>query len=398
MEQRAAARRPGIVFFAPAYAGAISIHDNSFSNSDAGIRTSGVPGTDLIGEPVSVDGNSFSAVGNPILVTIPGSIYATDSLVNGVSVPSAFHGGPDANSFVGTAGADAVYGNGGDDTLNGGAGNDLLDGGAGSDTAVLSGTRLNYSFASDSNGVTVTDGTANRDGTDTLVAIEKVQFADRTFTLDAIVNNVAAKIGDMTRSDVDENSGQGTLIGTVQATDANLEGGDFLTYELLDNAGGLFAIDATNGAVTVLDQSELDAEQGQSYDIIVRVTDAGGETTDKKFTITINDLDEFDISKPIDADGAANTIAENSAVGSLVGIDVNAVDEDATTNIVSYALEDSAGGRFTIDAETGRGADGAVAQLREATSHNIIVRAFSTDGSSNAQVFTVNVTNVNEAP
>ena len=45
---------------------------------------------------------------------------------------------------------------------------------------------------------------------------------------------------------VDENLPAGTVVGTVSAADAAT---DTLTYTLVDNAGGLFAIDAATGVI-----------------------------------------------------------------------------------------------------------------------------------------------------
>ena len=50
--------------------------------------------------------------------------------------------------------------------------------------------------------------------------------------------------------------------------------------------------------------------------------------------------------------GAANTVAENAANGTAVGITALATDADAGTTI-SYSLTDNAGGRFAINATTG---------------------------------------------
>ena len=79
------------------------------------------------------------------------------------------------NVLTGGTGNDTLFGAGGDDTLNGEAGNDI---------AVLSGVRADYTITAISGGWTVTDKTAGRDGTDTLVGVEQLRFSDGTlFTL-----------------------------------------------------------------------------------------------------------------------------------------------------------------------------------------------------------------------
>ena len=97
-------------------------------------------------------------------------------------------------------------------------------------------------------------------------------------------------------------------------------------------------------------------------------------------------------SVPTDANAAANTVAENAATGTVVGVTALATDADAGTTI-SYSLTDNAGGRFAINATTGvvTVANGSLLDYETATSHNITVLATSSDGSTNTATFTVNV-------
>ena len=92
---------------------------------------------------------------------------------------------------------------------------------------------------------------------------------------------------------VAENAASGTLVGMALTTDATAN--DSFTYQLLDDAGGRFAIDAVTGEVTVLDGSLLDYEQSQSHDITIVVTDFAGESLEKSFTILLTDMAEVQI-------------------------------------------------------------------------------------------------------
>ncbi|WP_439472329.1 beta strand repeat-containing protein [Brevundimonas sp.] len=78
-------------------------------------------------------------------------------------------GNAENNTITGGAGHDTLAGLGGDDTLVGGAGNDL---------ALLQGVRANYVFTRIEGGWRVVDSVAARDGTDTLLGIEAVRFAN----------------------------------------------------------------------------------------------------------------------------------------------------------------------------------------------------------------------------
>jgi hypothetical protein len=99
-----------------------------------------------------------------------------------------------------------------------------------------------------------------------------------------------------------------------------------------------------------------------------------------------------------DANAAANSLAENSANGSLVGITASASDADATTNAITYSLDDSAGGRFAINSSTGvvTVANSSLLNYESAISHQVTIRATSADGSFSTQVFTINLTDVDE--
>ena len=83
-----------------------------------------------------------------------------------------------ANVLRGGAGDDRFWARDGDDRLEGGAGNDLLTGGDGTDIAVFSDVRAAYEIVPTETGHVVTHLVAAGDGTDTLVGIEALQFAD----------------------------------------------------------------------------------------------------------------------------------------------------------------------------------------------------------------------------
>ena len=69
-------------------------------------------------------------------------------------------------------------------------------------------------------------------------------------------------------------------------------------------------------------------------------------------------------------------------------------------SVFTYALLDNAGGRFAIDASTGviRVADGASLDFETASSLGISVRVTDQTGLSLDKSFTINVSDVNEAP
>ena len=192
-----------------------------------------------------------------------------------------------------------------------------------------------------------------------------------------------------------ENAANSTAVG-VNAFADDPDGTDTVSYALDDNAGGRFAIHATTGVVTVA--GGINREAAGTYDITVRATSSDTSTTTRTFTITIGDVDEFDVTAPADSNGAANAVDENAANGSAVGITASASDADATTNTISYSLTDNAGGRFAIHSSTGvvTVANGSLLDREAAATHNITVRATSADGSTADSTFTIDLNDFDE--
>ena len=106
------------------------------------------------------------------------------SIAYGVTIENAV-GSTGNDMIVGNDVANVLRGGAGDDVLQGNGGNDTLDGGDGTDTAAYASAAANYDWWRNADGTwTVDDGrTAPVDGTDTLISVEKLQFADATVTL-----------------------------------------------------------------------------------------------------------------------------------------------------------------------------------------------------------------------
>jgi Ca2+-binding RTX toxin-like protein len=87
---------------------------------------------------------------------------------------------------------DTIFGGAGNDVITGGIGNDFIDGGPGIDTAVYSGKISDYTFSFVGNEIIVSDKVAGRDGTDTLINIEYLRFADTTVSTSSLVASHSA--------------------------------------------------------------------------------------------------------------------------------------------------------------------------------------------------------------
>ena len=88
---------------------------------------------------------------------------------------------------------------------------------------------------------------------------------------------------------------------------------------------------------------------------------------------------------------------EGAANGTAVGVTAAANDVD-TIDSVTFSLDDDAGGRFAIDSVSGvvTVANGALLDREAAASHDIVVRALSSDGTSSVALFTIAIGDVDE--
>jgi hypothetical protein len=194
-------------------------------------------------------------------------------------------------------------------------------------------------------------------------------------------------------------------VGQVLATDAGP-----VKYSLGSGSDAAqFEISETGALSFIAQQGKnYEAETGaRTYTVPVIATDAAGTASaPKSIVVTLTDVDEFDVTKPSDTNTAANTIAENSAVGSPVGVTASASDADATTNTVTYKLVTAAGADYTgtefaIGASTGVVSVAGPIDFEAATpaTRTLYVKATSADNSSQvSDAIVVAVTNVNEAP
>ena len=207
--------------------------------------------------------------------------------------------------------------------------------------------------------------------------------ADSTLTVN--LNDVdefdtgAVTDSNATANTVAENAGVGTAVGlTGLATDADATNNS-ITYSLDDNAGGRFAIHGTTGLVTV--NAALDYETATSHSVTIRATSSDGSFSTQSFTIAVTDVNESGIGAISDTDAAADTVLENAANGTSVGLTAFASDPDGT-DTVSYSLDDDASGRFAIHATTGVVTVAGGINREVAGTYNITVRATSSDTST----------------
>ena len=207
---------------------------------------------------------------------------------------------------------------------------------------------------------------------------------------------------------ISEDAAAGTAVGiSAAASDAD-DTNNTISYSF-DNdsqtsADNLFSIASDTGIVTLTNSNSLDYETATSHDIVIKATSSDGSSATHTFTVAVTDVDEFDVSFDIepDADSSPNQISEDTAAGTAVGITASASDDDGTSNTISYSFtndsQTSADNLFSIASDTGivTLTNSNSLDYETATSHDIAVKASSSDGSSATHTFTVAVTDVDE--
>ena len=138
----------------------------------------------------------------------------------------------------------------------------------------------------------------------------------------------------------------------------------------------------------------LDHEDTSSYDLTVTATDAGGLSIDTPLTVNVTDVNEG----PTDINWSNDTIAENSAAGTVVAnIEITDVDEGD-----SHTVELSGEGAENFEIVDGQlvVAEGADLDFETATSHDLTLTVTDTGGNVATETVSINVTDVieNQAP
>jgi Ca2+-binding RTX toxin-like protein len=205
----------------------------------------------------------------------------------------------------------------------------------------------------------------------------------RTFTIAVADVNEAPGIAGLDSGEIAEDASEGAVVGTVGASDP--DGGDALTFTLTDDADGRFVIDAQTGIVRLAEGAALDFESMMQHDIEVEVTDAGGLSATRAFTIAVTNVNEQPVTQAL----SSNHVIEGAADGTVIGT-VSALDPDGD-GALTFALSDDAGGRFAIDPDTGviTVADGSLLDYDEADEHGIEVTVTDPGGLSHVATYII---------
>ena len=182
--------------------------------------------------------------------------------------------------------------------------------------------------------------------------------------------------------------------------------GEAMTFSLVDDAGGRFAL-TSDGLLIVQNPALVDHEAATSHTIRVRVADVHGVWTEKDFTVTVGNWNEVN-SLPATH---AMSVDENVAIGTLVGT-VTASDPDSAGDVFGQqryyfwdgmnATGTSADGRYSIDVLSGQIKTNAALDYEAgnaSVAYTVIARDNAGQAGYNqtASTVTIGIANRNEA-
>ncbi|WP_162806225.1 beta strand repeat-containing protein [Sphingosinicella terrae] len=318
-----------------------------------------------------------------------------DTLTGGAG-QDELDGGRDNDSLDGGEGHDILQGGDGNDSLTGGGGNDIIDGGNGFDTAYYSGSIFEYSFYGPLFGIMaiVHAGGAGADGSDLLVRVERLVFADAV--IDLTGNNAPIAIDDAAATNED--------IGTYSSGGASVLDNDFdfegnalsVTPGSFNGAFGTLTLNA-DGTYSYTPYASTQAlAAGQTVQDNFSYTVSDGSLTDTgTLTITIGGLNDAPVAN---ADAAST--GENAAI--LVDVLANDTDVDNGAVLIVVAASAPAGqGSASVvgnQVEFDPGSD--FDDLAVGESEIVLVSYTIEDehGASSSSTISITVTGTNDGP
>lgn len=162
----------------------------------------------------------------------------------------------------------------------------------------------------------------------------------------SVLLRVSPSIDDQSFS-VDENAPNGTVVGTVAASDPD---GTVDDYAIVTPPGATaFAVDPATGAISVVDTTRLDFETTPEFSFDVRVTDNDGRTGTATVTIRLGDVNE----RPTLTGFTGSAAVAEHAPSSTVVATAQSSDPDAADSARYTIVGGDPEGIFAIDPDTG---------------------------------------------
>jgi len=194
----------------------------------------------------------------------------------------------------------------------------------------------------------------------------------------------------LSNDEVDEGQAIGTLVGHLSAEDP--DDGQTHTFELIgdvaDNAA--FTIEGTALKTAVI----LDYRTQSTYTIRVRATDSEGAWLEQDLTIYVIEVNR----PPTDISLSNDTVPENEAIGTLVGVFTTTDPDDDTDFTYSLVAGEGDADNEAFSISDDQLLTNAVFDYETKNEYTIRVRTDDGHGGTFEKVFAIWVTDVNEPP
>ncbi len=221
---------------------------------------------------------------------------------------------------------------------------------------------------------------------------ETGDFFEQAFSIQVNDINDAPSGMSLSSTDINENAGSNAMIGTLSSQDEDAE--DTHTYAFAEGEG-----DDDNAVFTLRNDGELfaiedfDFETRSTYSIRLATTDNDGLAFSKTFEITVNDINEAPVAILL----SNSSIDENSADGTVIG-NLSSSDPDTGDNH-QYTLIAGAGDEgnaaFSIN-DNDQLVASEVFDFEQQATYSVRIESMDAGGLTLAQIFTINVNNLNE--
>ena len=247
-----------------------------------------------------------------------------------------------------------------------------------------------------------TDPSGDAVGTD-LTSIYAAQEGLRLYFRADFSSNHPPTIADQAFT-IAENTPNGGLVGTVSASDP--DPGQTLTYAITaGNTSGALAINASTGQITVANTAALDFETTPSFGLTVEVTDDGAPALSDSATVTVNLTNINDA--PSFTKGPDQTVNEDAAAQTVSPWATAISDRDGGTQTLTFNISGNTNPGLFL-AGPAVSSTGVLTYTPAANAHGaatITLVLKDNGGTANggadtspAQIFTITVNPVNDAP
>ncbi|HEY5809573.1 MAG TPA: endo-1,4-beta-xylanase [Povalibacter sp.] len=193
---------------------------------------------------------------------------------------------------------------------------------------------------------------------------------------------------------VAENAADGTVIGTVTASD--VDSGQTLSGWQIDGGSGasIFAIDAASGALSVVNAAALDFETATSYALSVSVYDGYRRSTPVNVAVNVTNANDnapvITAAQKFDVDGGVRNV-----LGNIRASDADDTNQSGFTKLQNWKIVGGTGASlFTVNASTGTliAARPTAIDFRK-SSYTVVTRVGDGTNTSEPQTVTVNIPN-----